>query len=164
MAEQIITQEYLHSIFNYRDGILYWKIKPSNAVNIGDVAGCLDKNNYFRVTIFYKLYGVHRIIFFMHNNYLPKIIDHIDGNPKNNNINNLREANNCSNMWNSKLHSRNTSKYKNVIFRKERNKWTCRFKVNGKNIMRGAFNTAEEANLYAINLRNELHGEFANHG
>ena len=123
-----------------------------------------EYKNYFRVTIFYKLYGVHRIIFFMHNNYLPKIIDHIDGNPKNNNINNLREANNCSNMWNSKLHSRNTSKYKNVIFRKDRNKWTCRFKVNGKNIMRGAFNTAEEANLYAINLRNELHGEFANHG
>jgi len=164
MAKQIITQELLHNLFTYKDGKLFWKIKPSNSVNIGDVAGCLDSNNYYRVRISNKMYGLHRIIFAMHYGYFPLIIDHIDGNSKNNLLSNLREATHAENAWNSKLHQKNTSKYKNVIFRKERNKWTCRLRINGKNIMRGAFDTPEEANIYAIKLRKEMHKEFANHG
>jgi hypothetical protein len=160
MADEILTQDYLQSIFDYKDGELFWKIKPNKPISIGTKAGCLDTNNYYRVRIKGKMYGLHRIIFLMHYGYLPLIIDHIDGNPKNNVLSNLREATVAENAWNSKLHKKNTSNYKNVIFRKDRNKWTCRIRINGKDIMRGAFNSPEEANDYATNLRNEFHKQF----
>lgn len=160
MTAQILTQEYLHTLFDYKDGELYWKIKPSKPVTIGDMAGCQDANGYKKVRINGKMYGNHRIIFAMHNGYFPKQIDHIDRNKNNNKIKNLRDATYAQNQWNTTKNSRNTSGYKNVLWRKDKKKWTCRFKVNGKHIMRGSFNTAKEANLYAEKLREELHGEY----
>ncbi len=111
-----------------------------------------------------KTYQLHRIIFFMHHGYLPEIIDHIDGNGLNNKIENLREATTSQNAWNTKIHPKTTSKFKNVVFIKDRKKWTCRLMVRGKVIHRGSFDSPEQANEFAISLRKELHGEFANNG
>ena len=160
MTKQILTQKYLHQLFDYKDGTLYWKIRSSHRIHIGDKAGCLDTNNYYKIRINGKMYGSHRVIYAWHYGYFPKIIDHIDGNPENNKIENLREATHSQNNWNSRKNSRNTSGFKNVRWRKERNKWTCQFQVNKKTISRGAFDTAEEASIFAEKLRKELHGEF----
>jgi hypothetical protein len=162
MAQQILPQEELHRLFDYKDGNLYWKIKPANRTNIGDVVGCIDKHNlYIRSRYKEKCYLVHRLIFAWHYGYYPKMIDHIDGNRSNNKIENLRAAENSSNQWNQKLHSKNTSGYKNVVYNKFKKVWVCRFKVNGKHIMKGYFKTPEEANELAIKLRKDFHGEFA---
>ena len=160
MTSQILTQKYLHTLFEYKDGELYWKIKPSKPVLIGDIAGCQDTNGYKKVKINGKLHGNHRIIFAMHNNYFPKQIDHINRVRNDNRIENLRVVTNAQNQWNTTKNARNTSGYKNVLWRKDKKKWTCRFKVNGKHIMRGSFNTAKEASVYAEWLREELHGEY----
>jgi hypothetical protein len=161
MTAQILTQDYLHTLFDYKDGELYWKVRPASCIQIGDKAGCLDTNGYYRIRINKCLYGIHRLIFAMHYGYFPRQIDHIDRNTKNNKIENLRDASHAQNQWNTLKNPRNTSGYKNVIFRKDKQIWTCRFKVNGKHIMRGSFKTAKEANVYAENLRKELHGQFA---
>jgi len=163
MTAQILTQDYLHTLFDYKDGELYWKVRSAHKIHIGDKAGCKDANGYYRVRINKKMYGLHRIIFAMHNGFFPKQIDHIDRNIQNNKIENLREVNSAQNMWNVVKNSRNTSGYRNVLFRKDKQKWTCRFRINGKDIMRGSFKTAEEANEYAIKLREELHGQYASH-
>ena len=82
MAQQILPQEELHRLFDYKDGNLYWKIKPANRTNIGDVVGCIDKHNlYIRSRYKEKCYLVHRLIFAWHYGYYPKMIDHIDGFP-----------------------------------------------------------------------------------
>ena len=162
MADQILTQDELHKIYEYKDGYLYWKIKPNARKNIGDVVGCLDKTNlYYKTRYKDKNYLVHRLIFAWHYGYFPPMIDHIDGNKSNNKIQNLRAADNKSNQWNQKLHSKNTSGFKNVIYNKFKKVWVCRFKVNGKHIMRGYFKTPEEANELAIKMRKKMHGEFA---
>ena len=162
MADQILTQEELHRLFDYKDGHLYWKIKPSKSTKIGNKVGCLDKQLlYIKSRYKEKNYLVHRLVFAWHYGYFPKMIDHINGIRFDNRIENLREADDKSNQWNQKLHSRNTSNYKNVIFRKDKQRWVCRFKVNGKHIMRGYFKTPEEANELAIKMRQEFHGEFA---
>lgn len=160
MADHNLTKELLHEYFEYRDGELYWKVKLSYNTNIGDRAGFLD-GRYRSVKIHKKSYGIHRIIFAMHHGHLPKMTDHIDRNTFNNRIENLREVTNQQNQFNTTKNIRNTSGYKNVLFRKDRQKWACRFQINGKHIMRGAFDTPEEANEYAIKLRQELHGVFA---
>lgn len=53
---------------------LRWKVtkicgkgKGRPAVSAGDVAGCLGNKNRWRVTINYKSYLVHRIIWELHN-------------------------------------------------------------------------------------------------
>ena len=162
MANEILTQNYLHQIFDYKDGNLYWKIKPSNRSNVGDIVGCIDKSNlYVRCRYKGKSYLVHRFIFAWHYGYCPKIIDHIDGNRSNNLIENLRAADDVSNQWNQKLHTKNTSGYKNVLYSKSKKAWICRFKVNGKHICKGHFKNPEDANKLAIELRKQLHGEFA---
>lgn len=158
-----LTQEFLLSLFDYKDGELYWKVKAANCVSIGDKAGCLDKlNNYCKVRIHGKMYLSHRIIFMMHHGYMPKQIDHIDRNRSNNKIENLREADPSQNMANA-VYKAGKSNKKNVLWRKDREKWTVRIKFRGKYIARGAFDTIEEAEQYAIQLRNQLHKEYANH-
>ena len=160
MADHNLTKELLNEYFEYRDGELFWK-KKGKGIQTGNVAGCLDTNGYYKVRIHGKMHGIHRVIFAMHYGYFPKNADHIDGNPANNKIENLREATTAQNAWNTTNHSRNTSGYKNVLFRKDRKKWACRFRVNGKDIMRGYFDTPEEANSYAEILRKQFHGEYA---
>ena len=84
MAINILTQDYLKSIFEYKDGNLYWKIKTLNKIPIGSEAGHVDV--YKRIGINGKIYLCHRLIYLFHYGYLPKFVDHIDGNKLNNNI------------------------------------------------------------------------------
>lgn len=87
-----LTQECVRSLFDYRDGELYWKVSRGNGMKIGDLAGTVRTDGYRSIQINGKLYLAHRLIFLYHYGYIPKEIDHIDSNPSNNNISNLRES------------------------------------------------------------------------
>ena len=165
MADQIITQEYLHELFEYRDGCLYWKIQNSNRVNIGNEAGYLDEKNSRKfVRIDGKLYLVHRIIFMMHYGYFPRLVDHKDRNSLNNKIHNLRDASKGENAYNSKIPKTNTSGAKGVSWYKNQNKWHVRLKVNGKTMHFGYYNDIDYAVFVADAMRYKYHGKFANNG
>jgi hypothetical protein len=62
----------------------------------------------------------------MHYGYIPSIIDHIDGNPLNNNIKNLRPATEMQNHHNMGISKRNKSGIKGVCWDKSKNKWFAR--------------------------------------
>ena len=166
MTEQIITKELLDELFEYKDGSLYWKVTLSNRGKIGNKAGSERTDGYLRLGINGKEYAIHRLVFFMHNGYLPKIIDHIDNNYLNNKIENLREATQSQNLQNSKLSKNNTSGIKNVSWDKEKNKWLVSIKIknNGKSQYIGYYANIELAELIAIEAREKYHGTFANHG
>ena len=146
-----LTQELVQSLFTYRDGNLYWKkINPHSKVKIGDIAGNIDKKDRVSIKISNKLYKAHRLIFLYHHGYLPKEIDHIDRNPLNNNINNLREVTrqeNCRNR--TKLKYRNnkltTSIYKGVCWNKQIEKWIARIMISGQRINLGYFAVEKDA-------------------
>ena len=159
-----LTAEYLHEVFEYKEGVLYWKINPRFNVKVGDASNSLCKRGYRQSRLGGKLYYSHRLIFLMHNGYLPKFIDHIDGNPLNNRIENLRGATNSENNWNSKIPHNNTSGLKNVCWDKNKNKWTVRLKKFGKLINIGRFADLELAELVAMEARNKYHGKYASNG
>ena len=119
----MLTQEKVLSLFEYKAGVLYWKIKPANNTNVGDIAGHTKKDGYSIVAIKRKSYLVHRLIYLMHYGILPKEIDHIDTNPNNNKIENLRAATHAENISNSKRKSNNTSGARNVTWHKASKKW-----------------------------------------
>jgi hypothetical protein len=159
-----ITQELVKELFEYKDGQLFWKKTTSKRSIAGNLAGYLTKRGYWRVSINYKHYYTHRIVFLMFHGHLPKLLDHIDGNPLNNKIENLRAATSAENVRNSKLRNTNKSGIKGVCWDKQHKKWSVTIMVSGKNYRIGRFKDLELAQLAIEEARNKYHKEFANHG
>ena len=149
--------------FEYKDGQLIRKIDHKHK-NKGRIAGCPDKKGYLKVTHFGIGRPVHRIIFLLHHGYCPDIVDHIDNNPENNRIENLREANISTNHYNCKKPSNNTSGFKGVHKLKENGYYQATISYNGKRKYLGSFANAKLADEFVSLAREMVHGEFANHG
>lgn len=159
-----LTLPYLHSLFEYKDGELFWKIdRARGKVKAGSQAGGVTSTGYRRVMIGYKEYPLHRIIFMIYHGHIPKVIDHIDGNPLNNRIENLREASAQTNQYNRKLSKNNTSGCKNVSFNKKNKIWQVHVR-SAKKVHAWYVESLELAELVAHEARIKFHGDFVNHG
>lgn len=162
-ANFTLTKEYLHQVFEYRDGHLYFKKQTGNRIKIGEKAGSLTSAGYFCTTIYKKPYLIHRLIYMMFNGFITDQIDHIDGNKQNNKIENLRLASNTQNQHNAKMRKDNNSGFKGVYWQKSTNKWAVSVSVNKKRLYFGCFKDIELAELVAIEARDKYHGKFARH-
>jgi hypothetical protein len=158
-----LTQDLLKELFEYRDGVLYWKVSKATNIKVGDAAGYLNSNGYFYTKVNKKKYLNHRLIFLMHHGYLPQFLDHIDGNRVNNKIENLRPATPFENNRNARTRKDNTSGIKGVYWNKRAKKWMAKIKINKERKHIGCFKTLEEAAEAIKKAREELHGEFARH-
>jgi hypothetical protein len=158
-----VTQEEAHRLFEYRDGVLYWRERPAQSRKAkGNMeAGTDSGNGYRKVSINKKRYYEHRIIFLMHHGFIPEIVDHIDGNTLNNNIDNIRASNKSLNACNSKIPSHNTSGHKGVLWLKREKKWGVRVQFNKRQIHLGSFFDKELACLVADEGRSLYHGKYA---
>jgi hypothetical protein len=114
-----------------------------------------------------KRYLLHRLIYTCYNpdeDISEYLIDHIDGNPSNNDISNLRKATLQQNMWNSKVKCNSKTGLKNISYDKRCpiNPWRVRiFGDRKKTIYDKQFPTKEAA-IQARDVIYALHqGEFA---
>ena len=128
----------------------------------GDPAGSMGGRGYLKVKLNRKMYYNHRIIFFLHHGYMPEYIDHIDGDPLNNNIENLRACDKKQNSWNRKALKNTKSGIKGVC--PANGKWQVYCGANGKSHYIGLYDNIKEAEKAAKEARKRLHGEFANYG
>jgi hypothetical protein len=159
-----ITQDQVKELFEYCDGELYRKVKTNRNIKIGAKAGYLNKSGYVITSINGKLYFNHRIIFLMFHGYLPEFIDHIDNNPLNNQIENLREATSTQNQYNRLIQKNNTSGVKGVSWNTQKQKWHVQLRINNKLKYFGRYYDLEVAKFVAETMRYKYHGAFANHG
>ena len=159
--DSLINKEMLLSMFDYRDGKLFWKIAKGTA--LGAEAGSIHKSGYKLTGVNKRLYMNHRLIFLMHYGYLPKHLDHIDGDKTNNRIENLREATHQENIWNRKIHKNNKSGVKGVSWDKTKKKWAAQCMVNKKLHRLGFYKDLEMAKDAVIKFRTIHHGEFCKH-
>ena len=160
-----LTQQNTQSLFDYKEGKLFWKNSQAHGkVKAGDEAGCLTSKGYHRLMIGYKEYPTHRVVFLYHHGYLPKMVDHIDGNRKNNAIENLRPATNALNCLNKSVQSNNKLGIKNVCWSNQNKKWFVQVSVKGKRVVSKFFDDLDLADLVATMAREKYHGAFANHG
>lgn len=156
--------DVVNSLFEYKDGVLLNKVhrKQSRA---GNEAGFLHKDTgYRRVKIDGKPYSVHRVIFFMCTGLQPDIIDHINGNPVDNRIENLRIVDCNQNMHNRSMNKNNTSGVKGVSWVASKCKWVAMLGYNGTQRTLGHFDTKELAAEFLELARDMVHGVYANHG
>jgi hypothetical protein len=104
----------------------------------------------------------HRILYYLHHGELPAILDHIDGNPLNNSIDNLRAATPSGNARNCRSAKNSSSKYLGVCWHKAAKKWRAQIKINGEVKYLGCFTCEKEAARAYNKAAAEHFGEFAN--
>ena len=154
MANTDLNIEYYRkakSVFLYdkTTGKLIRRIDRKRYKKGSVLKGTISKTGYLVTQVGlnkkYKFIKMHRLIFFICHGTLPKVIDHIDGNPLNNKIENLRECTQSQNTMNSKLSKNNTSGRVGVRQIKKTGNWVAIIMVNRKKIHIGTFPTFELA-------------------
>ena len=132
---QKLTQERLKELLHYNSetGVLVWKVDRNGTKGIKSIAGNLKPDGYIQVMVDGKNYKVHRLIWLYIYGYFPEHgVDHINRNPGDNRIENLREASNQCNLRNTGNFITNTSGVKGVCWDKQHQKWHVYIRINGK--------------------------------
>lgn len=157
------TKDELLSQLDYdrATGKLTWKVTKGRKI-AGQEAGWLDNLGYRFTRFGGVLYGNHRVIVFLETGEWPAgDVDHIDGNPSNNAITNLRVCSHAENQRNMKKHKDNTSGFKGVYWNKQCEKWMAKVVVDGKQKYLGLYaDKIAAAKAYDAAAAN-IHGEFA---
>lgn len=144
----------------YRDGKLYW-VKPYHPSKKGLVVGSKCGGDYAQVRIAgYGNVQLYRFIFFLFRGYLPKFVDHKDGDSWNNRIENLREATHAQNIQNAKTPCTNTSGRKGVCWNKKERRWVATIGFNGQRKSLGMFANFEDAVKARESAEEKYHGEY----
>jgi hypothetical protein len=158
------SMETLTSLFEFKDGVLYNKPDRPYPAKAGQPVGYRGAKDYQYVDVNRQKYSVHRVAFYMHHGWCPDEIDHINGNPSDNRIENLRPATQAQNAQNRALLSTNKTGYKGVRTHKRTNRFQAQIWVKRKYIYLGTFDTKELAAEFLELAREMLHGDYANHG
>lgn len=156
--DEEFTKSKISELFFYKNGELFWK-KSRGGILCGSRAGYKNGNGYRYIRINGKMYLEHRIVFLMHNDYLPEFIDHINTNREDNRIENLRECTRTENNRNSSGWGK--TGVKGVHWNKKNKKYTAQITVDRKVITVGNFKNLCDAELAITDARNKYHGKFA---
>jgi hypothetical protein len=163
MSKPLPPLDYLRSVLECRDGVLYNKVARSTHAVQGKRSGSLSNCGYYRISINSQKYLEHRIVYYMVHGECPEYLDHIDGNKQNNQIENLRPTTVAQNMCNTGNRADNTSGVKGVSWSKVKSKWTARVQLHGK-VKCGYFDDKQMAVGFVKTLREQYHDKYTNHG
>ncbi len=151
--ETNIIHHYLHEIFYYdKEGYLINK-KTNNPVN-----GRLDKVSKkllfvycFRLNNKKYNWSLGHLIYFYHHKIKPEYIVHINDNPADNRIENLKSANHSEMMIHSNINTKNKHGYKGVV--KDNKRYGARLWTGKSYKYIGWFYTPEEAHNAYLKAR-----------
>tara|TARA_R110000796_G_C14198698_1_gene391546 strand:+ start:7 stop:483 length:477 start_codon:yes stop_codon:yes gene_type:complete len=155
-----MIKNILGSEFKYENDKIYKLDKRNNKWSC-----CNDlktSKGYISVNINKKLYALHRLIYKYHNEDWDitysnnNVIDHININPLDNRIENLRLVNKSQNSRNKNKKENCSSKYKGIYWDKSINKWVASIRINYKKKYLGLFDNEEEAHLAYKKAYDEL--------
>lgn len=152
----------------YKRVIKHPKYEVSNLGNVrntftGKQLTQYDKDGYKQVKLNNFVYYVHRLvaIAFIPNPQNKPLVDHINNNPSDNNVTNLRWCTATENQRNRKIGKANKTGCKGVYY--EHNKWRVRITDdNGKKLHLGYFDSYDKAVEVRKQKALELYGEFIN--
>ena len=169
-----ITAQELRDLLSYdpSTGNFTWKPRPvriefirtdlaNNTRLAGRVAGTTHCRGYRHIKIDGREYKAHRLAWlYIYDRWPRNEIDHINGDPGDNRIRNLREATRWQNMAN-RQGARTDSLLGVRGVTRVKSRFEARLRVHGKHVQVGTFATVAEAEAAVKAKRQELFGEFA---
>lgn len=173
-----IDPEVVRNLLRYEPetGRLYWRERPSamfssqrshstwNARYAGREALTADNGLGYKIgSIFNRHYLAHRIAWVIIYGKWPDVIDHINGNPGDNRLSNLRSVTVSENCCNSKRNRKNTSGQTGVTWSRAANKWAAQISLNGQAHFIGVFSDKADAIAARKSAERDL-GFHPNHG
>lgn len=170
-----VNAETVRELFDYNpdSGIFLWKprkLRPEhtridkawNTRLAGRPAGRPHRHGHLYANINYRNYALHRLAWlYVYGKWPSRSIDHINGNPTDNRMSNLRECTQTQNMRNARIRKDNTSGIKGVYWVKKEQKWRAFINVGGKLIILGTFEMKEEAAECRRKAASKEFGDFA---
>jgi hypothetical protein len=146
----MITQARLQELLRYEPntGIFTWRVNRKGGVKAETAAGHTTPTGYCFIGVEGQLYKAHRLAWlYVYGQFPETNLDHINRNPSDNRIANLRLAPQQDNQQNREVNKNNTSGYRGVSYNKLRKKWVAQKQLRGKYHHLGYFNTAKEAHV-----------------
>lgn len=174
-AESVeLLKQALH--YDPETGILAWRVRPEthfpdfrsfrswNSRYAGKPAGTVNgKSGHLAVTVNNRRFLSHRAAWAIFYGEFPQgEIDHINGNPSDNRIVNLRDVSHAENMRNQKPRE-NYSGVSGVSWHKAKSRWCAALYVGGRKRTVGYFRDINAAEL-AVKAARISHGYHENHG
>lgn len=159
-----ITKSFILKRYSYnKETGEFFNKTTSGGMKIGSLAGTKTRHGYIRMRIGIKSYAAHKLVWLVHNGYIPKCLDHINRIRWDNRIENLREAtaqqNSAHKITKSKLGIRGVQKRHNKYAAFISN--TTNKVIKRKYLYLGTFETAyDAAKAYNIAAK-KIHGNFA---
>ena len=150
---------------NYKISMKTWNLKYAGkeaftSINYTESG----KIRFLSGAFFNKTFKAHRIAWLIYYGEWPKNqIDHINQDPTDNRIENLRDVSQTENLRNQSLRSNNTSGYVGVYLNKKQNKYAANVQINGVTKWLGYYDTVEEA-VAARAVANINYNFHPNHG
>lgn len=174
-----VTPELLRRLLRYDCGTgkLFWRRRSREMFANARVQGAwnvqrADKeaftadngNGHRKSRIFGVVLYAHRVVWaYVHGVWPDGVIDHVNGDPSDNRICNLRVVTHAENMRNMRLSERNTSGVCGVYRHKPSGKWIAAIKANGKSKHLGYFSDFRDA-VEARKAADLEYGYHPNHG
>lgn len=133
----LIAHDKLLSLLSYDPikGAFSWR-------RSGKAAGTPRKSNgYIQIAVSNRIYLAHRLAwFYAYGKWPESQIDHINGDPRDNRLQNLREASPAQNMQNIRTVRRDsTSGHTGVSWHARDRRWVASITVAGKKVSLGRF-------------------------
>lgn len=150
-----LTQKWLHDNLAYDEstGVFTWKVRPAMNIKAGSVAGRKDKQGRWGINIKNKKYSSSRLVWlYVHGVWPPDglQVDHINRNPGDNRLVNLRCVTGSENCMNRTYRHGINGEPRHASFLKKANKWQAQAMINQKLHYFGVYETFEEARQVSL--------------
>jgi hypothetical protein len=162
----MITSDELLQLLAYdpQTGVFTWRVTMSSRAIRGAKAGTRN-GGYVQLKINKRIYQAHRLAWlYVHGEWPPEFIDHINGDPGDNRIENLRLATSSQNLANSRRRRDNAAGVKGVCWNKRDARWRAQIRINGKKTYLGSFTEIKDAAAAYRSAAEKHYGEFASTG
>jgi hypothetical protein len=163
---RLVTAERLRALLDYDPdtGRFHWRMRRGGAAAKGAEAGHRTAQGYRLIGIDGTNYLAHRLAWLhVHGAHPPDEIDHINGDPTDDRIANLRPCSRTENARN--VRGGRSSRFKGVYRRLYNGgktiRWVAHIRIDGKNRYLGTYPTDEEAFAAYKAAALEHYGEFA---